>query len=94
MAAPNSAQIKPSGSTISRLAIQPNMHCGPPPLMVAIIVGMVMNGPMPIMLVMFNAVACSRPKRRIKCGSVGWFIARVIFRTMAQGPPRCGWPGG
>src|SRR5206468_6817804 len=38
--------------------------------------GIVMNGPMPIMLVMFNAVACNRPKRRSKWGSafpvMGW----------------------
>ena len=73
MAAPNSAQIKPSGMTMSRLAIHPNMHCGPPPLMVAIMAGMVMNGPMPIMLVTFNAVARRRPKRRSKWGSAGGF---------------------
>ena len=29
---------------------------------------MVMNGPIPIMLVMFSAVAWSRPKRRSRCG--------------------------
>jgi len=41
---------------------QPSIPCGPP--IAAINAGMVMNGPTPIMLVMFNPVACSKPNRR------------------------------
>jgi hypothetical protein len=46
---------------------QPNIACGPPPLIVPINNGIVMNGPTPTMLDMFNAVAWSNPKRRCKC---------------------------
>ena len=38
------------------------MACGPPSAVISS--GIVMNGPMPIMLIMFSAVACSSPKRR------------------------------
>ena len=40
---------------------QPIIACGP--FMADIRAGMVMNGPTPIMFVMFNAVACNKPKR-------------------------------
>ena len=45
---------------------QPSMDCGPPSADIS--TGMVMNGPMPIMFDMLSAVACSKPKRRCKCG--------------------------
>ena len=45
------------------------MHCGPP--MEAMMSGMVMNGPIPTMLLMLSAVACSKPNPRIRpCESV------------------------
>ena len=40
------------------------MHCGPP--IAAMISGIVMNGPTPTMLLMLSAVACTRPRLRIR----------------------------
>ena len=42
--------------------IQPSIACGPPSAVISS--GIVMNGPIPIMLIMFRAVAWTRPKRR------------------------------
>ncbi len=44
--------------------IQPSMACGPP--MAPTISGMVMNGPTPIMSIMFSAVALLTPMPRIR----------------------------
>ena len=46
--------------------IHPSMACGPP--IALTISGMVMNGPTPIMSIMFRAVAPPNPTPRIKCG--------------------------
>ena len=53
--APNSLQTMPSHRTITRAATQPSMACGPPSADMSS--GIVMKGPMPIMFVMFSAVA-------------------------------------
>src|SRR5579884_3223528 len=66
MAAPSSAQTNPSHSANSAPQIQPSMACGPPAALM--INGMVMNGPTPIMSIMFSVVACSRPTPRISSG--------------------------
>ena len=62
IAAPSSLHIMPSQMTITSATTQPSMACGPPSAVISS--GIVMNGPMPIMLIMLSAVACSRPKRR------------------------------
>ena len=61
----------PSGMAISIAISQPIIACGPPSADISS--GMVMNGPMPTMFVMFRAVACNRLKRRAKwgCDAVG-----------------------
>ena len=46
--------------------IQPSMACGPP--MAPTISGMVMNGPTPIMSIMFSAVALLTPIPRMRAG--------------------------
>ena len=46
--------------------IQPSMACGPP--IALTIRGMVMNGPTPIMSIMFSAVALPTPIPRIRAG--------------------------
>ena len=43
---------------------QPTSACGPPSADISS--GIVMNGPMPIMLAMLSAVACNRPKGRAR----------------------------
>ena len=62
MAAPSSLQTMPSQITMTSATIQPSMACGPPSAVINS--GIVMNGPIPIMLIMLRAVAWSRPKRR------------------------------
>src|SRR4051794_25927601 len=59
MAAPSSAQMRPSASERIAPMIQPNIASGPP--MVATMAGIVTNGPMPHIWVMLIAVACSGP---------------------------------
>src|SRR5271157_5589425 len=66
MAAPSSAHTRPSHKANSAPKIQPSMACGPPAA--AMMSGMVMNGPTPIMSIMFSVVACSRPTPRISSG--------------------------
>src|SRR5271165_1375655 len=66
MAAPNSAHTRPSQSANSAPQIQPSMACGPPAALM--MSGMVMNGPTPIMSIMFSVVACNRPTPRISSG--------------------------
>src|SRR3989442_3712276 len=63
MAAPSSLQTMLAHMTIPSATSQPSIACGPPSADMSS--GIVMNGPMPIMFVMFSAVACSRPKRRV-----------------------------
>ena len=49
--------------------------------------GIVMNGPTPIMLIMFSAVACSRPKRRCRGaadGAVG--VVGVVMVDVNRSP--------
>src|SRR6185369_7496321 len=69
MAAPNSAQMRPSQKANNAPQIQPSMACGPPAAL--IISGIVMNGPTPIMSIMFRVVACHRPTPRISSGRAG-----------------------
>ena len=64
IAAPNSLQTNPSAQAMTNPTTQPSIACGPP--IAAINAGIVMNGPMPIIVDMFNAVACSKPNRRCK----------------------------
>jgi hypothetical protein len=45
----------PSQMTITSATAQPSMACGPPSAVISS--GIVMNGPMPIMLIMLSAVA-------------------------------------
>src|SRR5580765_3447932 len=52
----------PSHATITSPTIHPSIACGPPSAVMSN--GMVMNGPIPIMLIMLSAVAWSKPKRR------------------------------
>jgi hypothetical protein len=42
-----------------------------------------MNGPTPIMFVMFNAVAGRRPKRRVKCGESGGTTPALAMTLVA-----------
>ncbi len=51
---------------MTRPAIHPSMARGPP--MAAINAGIVMNGPIPIIVDMLRAVAWSSPKRRWSAG--------------------------
>src|SRR5271167_2610105 len=66
MAAPSSAQTRPSQSASTAPAIQPSMACGPPAALT--ISGMVINGPTPIMSIMFSVVAPVSPTPRISSG--------------------------
>src|SRR6476646_4666943 len=66
MAAPSSAHTRPSHMAKIAPRIQPSMACGPP--IAPTINGMVMNGPTPIMSIMFRAVALLTPMPLIK----GW----------------------
>src|SRR2546428_12093888 len=82
MAAPSSLQIMPSGMAISTATSQPSMACGPP--RADINSGMVMNGPMPIMLDMFSAVAWSKPKRRTRCGEAAFSVEEWLTLAMSD----------
>src|SRR5580692_65686 len=62
MDAPSSAQTWPSARARIAPAIQPRTAWGPP--IAATISGIVMNGPMPHIWVMFTAVAGSKPSVR------------------------------
>src|SRR5258708_4201782 len=64
MAAPSSAQIKPSARASIAPAIQPRIACGPPKA--TTMRGMVMNGPMPHIWVMLIAMAVGNLTLRIK----------------------------
>ena len=66
MAAPNSAQTIPSHSATSAPSTHPRIACGP--FIFASRMGMVMNGPTPIISSMLAEVAPSRPMRRTRCG--------------------------
>ena len=55
MAAPSSLQTMPSQITMTSATIQPSMAWGPPSALINS--GIVMNGPIPIMLIMLRAVA-------------------------------------
>ena len=55
MAAPSSAHTSPSQQRRTAPRIQPSIACGPPSALM--ISGMVMNGPTPIMSIMFSVVA-------------------------------------
>ena len=68
MAAPNSAQTSPSHMANSAPRIQPSMACGPP--IALTMSGMVMNGPTPIISIMFNAVAPLNPTPRMSWGGL------------------------
>src|SRR5271166_1945578 len=78
MAAPNSAHTSPSHSASTAPTIQPSIACGPPAALT--ISGMVMNGPTPIMSIMFSVVAPESPTPRISSGcSAGllWLMAHA-----------------
>ncbi len=62
MAAPSSLHTMPSQTTMTSATIQPSIACGPPSAVISS--GIVMNGPIPIMLIMLSAVAWSSPNRR------------------------------
>src|SRR5579864_1724591 len=87
-AAPNSAVTSPSQTASSAPAIQPRSACGPP--IAAMTSGMVMNGPTPIMSIMFIAVALHRPMPRMRVGDVddvcaGEFIfAETLLATSSD----------
>src|SRR5271157_5971765 len=66
MAAPSSAQTSPSHRARTAPAIQPSMAWGPPAALT--ISGIVMNGPTPIMSIMFSVVAPASPTPRISSG--------------------------
>src|SRR5450759_1174198 len=66
MAAPNSAHTSPSHKANTAPKIQPSMACGPPAALT--ISGMVMNGPTPILSIMFSVVAPASPTPRISSG--------------------------
>src|SRR5271170_906553 len=65
-AAPNSADTSPSHTASSAPAIHPSSACGPPIALTTN--GMVMNGPTPIMSIMFSAVADHSPIPRMRLG--------------------------
>src|SRR3954471_23406504 len=67
IAAPSSAQTSPSASASSAPRIHPKTACGPPS--VAIISGIVTNGPIPHICVMLSAIAERRPRLRSKPSS-------------------------
>src|SRR5271166_2486943 len=78
MAAPSSAQTRPSQSASTAPTIQPSMACGPPAALT--ISGRVMNGPTPIMSIMFSVVAPASPRPRMSsgCGSgLLWLMAHA-----------------
>src|SRR5437879_5950839 len=67
MEAPSSAQTSPSQITSRAPNIQPSIACGPP--IAAMISGIVINGPTPIMSIMLSAVApvTSTPRISLSC---------------------------
>src|ERR1019366_3147006 len=69
MAAANSAHTNPSQRAKIAPKIQPSMACGPPAALT--ISGIVMNGPTPIMSIMFSVVAPASPTPRISSGWSG-----------------------
>src|SRR5664280_3272138 len=78
MAAPNSAHTNPSQRAKTAPKIQPSMACGPPAALT--IRGMVMNGPTPIMSIMFSVVAPASPTPRISSGCAAgllWFMSHA-----------------
>src|ERR1035437_5785468 len=78
MAAPNSAQTNPSQRAKTAPNFQPSMACGPPAALT--INGMVMNGPTPIMSIMFSVVAPASPTPRISSGCAAgllWFMSHA-----------------
>src|ERR1700728_2386383 len=68
MAAPSSAHTRPSQAAISAPSSQPSNAWEPP--IATTISGSVMNGPTPIMYIMFRLTALARPMRRSRCGAV------------------------
>src|SRR5277367_1333908 len=82
IAAPNSAHTSPSHSAKNAPSTQPNIACGPP--IALMIKGMVMNGPTPIMSIMFSAVAPPRPIPRIS-GAPGFGELCMDFGLLAAG---------
>src|SRR5882672_5706688 len=85
MAAPSSLHTKPSQTTMTSATIQPSMACGPPSAVMSN--GIVMNGPIPIMLIMLSAVAWTRPKRRGSGESVIRSPNTRRYAARAQTPP-------
>src|SRR5271165_1313053 len=78
MAAPSSAQTSPSHRASTAPTIQPSMAWGPPAALT--IRGMVMNGPTPIMSIMFSVVALAKPMPRISSGcptGLLWLMAHA-----------------
>ena len=83
MAAPSSLHTMPSAITMTTPASQPSIDCGPPSALMRS--GIVMNGPTPIMLDMFSAMACSNPKRRTNdVSAAGGSWAMGIPARLAQ----------
>ena len=87
MAAPNSAHTRPSHRAKTAPKIQPSMACGPPAALT--ISGMVMNGPTPIMSIMFSVVAPASPTPRISSGWSGGLSWAHVPRS--AGSRRDGW---
>src|SRR5688572_26461738 len=77
----------PSGITIRTATIHPSIAWGPPPPIVDIRMGMVMNGPIPIMFDIFSAVACNSPNRRSRCG-LGSAVTGFFVSVSDVGPQR------
>src|SRR4026208_1275495 len=88
--APSSLQIMPSEMVMTNAISQPSIACGPPNVDSSS--GIVMKGPMPIMLVMFSAVASNKPKRRSSCGASGTlclFESALICYRKSTGSHNC-----
>jgi hypothetical protein len=66
MAAPSSAHTSPSQTTSTAPTTHPIIACGP--FIAAMMSGMVMKGPTPIMSIMLSVVAPASPTPRINCG--------------------------
>ena len=81
MAAPSSAHTRPSQMANTAPRIQPSIACGPP--IAPTIRGMVMNGPTPIMSIMFSAVALPTPIPRIESA------ASCVRRSLVVGRRHC-----
>ncbi len=81
MAAPSSAQTKPSQIATIAPSSHPSMACGPP--MLASMSGMVRNGPTPTISSMFAEVASRRPRPRIRWELFSSAKA-VMFRIAAM----------